>query len=160
MAGSGWDIDRAATALLECEDNRHDRGPITDEWPELDYDTAYAVQDETLRRRLAEKVYAHTAAYDGAIASLDAQLGQLFDELARRGSLDGTIVVVTSDHGEEFAEHGFMSHGNGLHFPALHVPLMVYAPGRAPAGQRVRARCSPHAASSGKRLWNSRSERG
>ncbi|MBK6870440.1 MAG: 4-oxalocrotonate decarboxylase [Kineosporiaceae bacterium] len=53
MAGSGWDIDRAATALLECEDNRHDRGPITDEWPELDYDTAYAVQDETLRRRLA-----------------------------------------------------------------------------------------------------------
>ena len=39
MAGSGWDIDRAATALLECEDNRHDRGPITDEWPELDYDT-------------------------------------------------------------------------------------------------------------------------
>ncbi len=52
-ANGTWDVDRAATALLECEDNRHDRTPITDEWPELDLDTAYAVQDETLRRRLA-----------------------------------------------------------------------------------------------------------
>jgi 2-oxo-3-hexenedioate decarboxylase len=49
---TGWDVDRAATALLGCEDNRCDRGPITDEWPELDLETAYAVQDETLRRRL------------------------------------------------------------------------------------------------------------
>ncbi len=52
-ANGTWDVDRAATELLECEDNRHDRTPITDEWPELDLETAYAVQDETLRRRLA-----------------------------------------------------------------------------------------------------------
>jgi 2-oxo-3-hexenedioate decarboxylase len=38
--------------LLEAEESRTDRGPITDEWPELDLETAYAVQDETLRRRL------------------------------------------------------------------------------------------------------------
>ena len=50
---AGWDIDRAAEALLACEDARADRHPITDEWPELDIDTAYRVQDETLRRRLA-----------------------------------------------------------------------------------------------------------
>jgi 2-oxo-3-hexenedioate decarboxylase len=50
---SGWDIDRAATVLLEAEDNRTDREPITDEWPEMDLETAYAIQDETLRRRLA-----------------------------------------------------------------------------------------------------------
>ncbi|TDW24210.1 2-keto-4-pentenoate hydratase [Kribbella kalugense] len=48
-----WDVDRAATVLLDCEATRTDRPPITDEWPELDQDTAYAVQDETLRRRLA-----------------------------------------------------------------------------------------------------------
>lgn len=48
-----WDVDRAATALLACERDRTDRGPITDEWPELDVATAYQVQDETLRRRLA-----------------------------------------------------------------------------------------------------------
>jgi 2-oxo-3-hexenedioate decarboxylase len=47
-----WDIARAAAVLLAAEDNRTDRGPITDEWPGLDLDAAYAVQDETLRRRL------------------------------------------------------------------------------------------------------------
>ncbi|WP_030661780.1 2-keto-4-pentenoate hydratase [Streptomyces cellulosae] len=47
-----WDIGRAAAALLASEDSRTDRGPITDEWPELDLATAYAVQDEALRRRL------------------------------------------------------------------------------------------------------------
>lgn len=49
---STWDCDRAASVLLEAEESRTDRGPITDEWPELDLETAYAVQDETLRRRL------------------------------------------------------------------------------------------------------------
>ncbi len=49
---STWDRDRAASVLLEAEESRTDRGPITDEWPELDLETAYAVQDETLRRRL------------------------------------------------------------------------------------------------------------
>jgi 2-oxo-3-hexenedioate decarboxylase len=50
---SSWTIERAAAELLECEDNRVDRDPITEEWPDLDLATAYAVQDETLRLRLA-----------------------------------------------------------------------------------------------------------
>jgi len=48
----GWDVDRAATVLLKAEADRKDRDPITDQWPDLDLATAYAVQDETLRRRL------------------------------------------------------------------------------------------------------------
>jgi 2-oxo-3-hexenedioate decarboxylase len=48
-----WNVARAATELLACEDARADREPITDEWPGLDVETAYAVQSETLRRRLA-----------------------------------------------------------------------------------------------------------
>lgn len=53
-----WDIDSVATELLACEDERRDREPFTDEWTDLDVDTAYQIQDETLRRRLArgEKV--------------------------------------------------------------------------------------------------------
>ncbi len=50
---TAWSVDRAATELLAAEDGRLDREPITDEWPELDVSTAYAVQDETLRRREA-----------------------------------------------------------------------------------------------------------
>lgn len=48
-----WDVDRAAEVLLACEDERTDRGPVTAEWPELDIETAYRVQTETLRRRQA-----------------------------------------------------------------------------------------------------------
>ena len=50
---SEWTVDRAATMLLEAEAAGTDRPPITDEWPGLDLATAYAVQEETLRRRLA-----------------------------------------------------------------------------------------------------------
>ncbi|MEP7380604.1 MAG: sulfatase, partial [Gemmatimonadota bacterium] len=90
------------------------------------------------RKHEPAEVVGLRGAYDGAIASLDAQLGRLFDELSRRQLLDRTIVIVTSDHGEEFAEHGYMSHGNGLNFPALHVPLIVRWPrGGLPAGAVV-----------------------
>ena len=76
-------------------------------------------------------------AYDGAIAYEDAQLGVLLGELQRRGHLANTVVLVTADHGEEFGEHGWLGHGNGLHLPALHVPLLISFPGQVPGGVRV-----------------------
>jgi 2-oxo-3-hexenedioate decarboxylase len=48
----GWDVARAATVLLDCERGRTDRGPVTEEWPGLDLETGYAVQDELLRRKV------------------------------------------------------------------------------------------------------------
>ncbi|MBL7500614.1 2-keto-4-pentenoate hydratase [Frankia nepalensis] len=50
---TGWTVERAAEELLRAEEARADRGRLTDEWPELDLATAYRVQDEALRRRLA-----------------------------------------------------------------------------------------------------------
>jgi len=50
---SEWTVHGAATVLLAAEDARADREPLTAEWPGLDLATGYAVQDETLRRRLA-----------------------------------------------------------------------------------------------------------
>lgn len=76
--------------------------------------------------------------YDGEIAYLDSQLGRLFRELERRGLLDNTLVIVTADHGDEFAEHGFVDHGSTLYRFALQVPLVVRLPGRVPAGRRIR----------------------
>ena len=75
--------------------------------------------------------------YDGSIAYLDAELGRLFRELERRGMLENTLVVLTADHGDEFAEHGFMGHGNTLYRLSVHVPLVLWFPGRIPAGRRV-----------------------
>src|SRR5262249_3096125 len=76
-------------------------------------------------------------AYDGALAYIDTQLGSLFEELGHRGVLENTLVIITSDHGEEFGEHGLLDHGNSLYFPSIHVPLVVYFPGRVPQGRVV-----------------------
>ncbi len=76
--------------------------------------------------------------YDNCIAYLDDQLGRLFAELEGRGLLANTLVVITSDHGENFDEHQLYGHGKSLYRPELHVPLLVLMPGRVPAGRVVR----------------------
>jgi arylsulfatase A-like enzyme len=77
--------------------------------------------------------------YDESLAYLDAELGALFAELKRRGLWDNTVVIVTSDHGEEFGEHNVFFHGNSLFRPALEVPLLVRYPEKVPAGRVVTA---------------------
>lgn len=83
-----------------------------------------------------EEVREEIDAYDGAISYIDEQIGRLLDDLRRRGVLDRTIVVVTSDHGEEFGEHGLFLHGHSLYLPSLHVPLVIRHPDRVPSGAR------------------------
>jgi arylsulfatase A-like enzyme len=68
--------------------------------------------------------------YDTAIRYATDELGVLLDELDRDGRLDGALVVVTADHGEEFFEHGGFSHGYSLHEEVLRVPLFVKLPGQ------------------------------
>jgi arylsulfatase A-like enzyme len=75
--------------------------------------------------------------YDREIAFLDDRLGSLFATLGNRGILDGTIVIVSSDHGEEFMEHGHMGHGFNVYNTTLLVPLLISFPGVAPEGVRV-----------------------
>jgi arylsulfatase A-like enzyme len=77
--------------------------------------------------------------YDGAINYLDVQVDSVLQALAARGLLDNTLVIVTSDHGELFGEHGVIQHGNSMYLPVLHVPLLLRWPGRVPAGARVGA---------------------
>ena len=66
--------------------------------------------------------------YDAELRYLDARLGQLFEALDERDLLEETIVVVTSDHGENLGEHGLMDHQYCLYDTLLHVPLVVYGP--------------------------------
>ena len=75
--------------------------------------------------------------YDRLIAAIDHEIGLIVSDLGRRGELDRTIIVVTSDHGEHFGEHGLNGHGNSLYLELLHVPLVVRYPGAVPRGVRV-----------------------
>ncbi len=67
--------------------------------------------------------------YDGEIAYLNTQLSRLFSSLRKRGMLDNTLVVVIADHGEEFAEHGGVTHGVQLHSEITGIPLIITGPG-------------------------------
>jgi arylsulfatase A-like enzyme len=67
--------------------------------------------------------------YDSGIARADAGLGQLIEGLRTRGILDSALLVVTSDHGEYFGEHGLYDHGRTLHRELLEVPLVAAGPG-------------------------------
>ncbi len=71
--------------------------------------------------------------YDGEIAYADSQLARLLDQLRKRQLLDRTIVVVAGDHGEGLGDHGERTHGMLVYDSTLRVPLVIAAPGRAPA---------------------------
>ncbi|HPC14808.1 MAG TPA: sulfatase-like hydrolase/transferase [Candidatus Hydrogenedentes bacterium] len=75
-------------------------------------------------------------AYDSEIAYMDIHLGRLFDGLRRYGLYDNTIVLFTSDHGEEFFEHRGWWHGQTLFDELLHVPCLIKLPRSAHAGER------------------------
>jgi arylsulfatase A-like enzyme len=79
--------------------------------------------------------------YDDAIAYMDDQIGRLLDTLDARGILRNTLIIVTSDHGEQFSEHAprLVRHGWSLYSPALHVPMLLSLPDHAPQGVRVAA---------------------
>ena len=70
------------------------------------------------------------ALYDGGVLEADRYLGLLFDKLKELNILKNTIIIITSDHGEEFWEHYDIaaSHGYSLFNELLHVPLIIYAP--------------------------------
>jgi arylsulfatase A-like enzyme len=76
-------------------------------------------------------------AYDREIRYVDDELRGLFAALAERGLDESTLVVVTADHGEEFLEHGLLQHGAALYEESLRVPLLLWGPGRIPAGVRI-----------------------
>ncbi len=70
--------------------------------------------------------------YDGEVAFTDLQVGRVLDALEEGGLADDTIVVLFSDHGEEFEDHGMTLHGHTLFGELVRVPLIVRAPGFTP----------------------------
>ena len=73
-------------------------------------------------------------AYDGEIAYVDEQIGRLLiGGRSARADAGRTAVIVAGDHGESLGAHGEPTHGMLVFDPAIRVPLMVRAPGVAPA---------------------------
>ncbi|MEM7435923.1 MAG: sulfatase [Myxococcota bacterium] len=77
------------------------------------------------------------ALYDGEISYHDRWFGDFMDKLDEAGVLEDTVVIVVSDHGEEFWEHGNVGHGHQIHQELIHVPFIMNWRGSLPAGTRV-----------------------
>ncbi len=76
--------------------------------------------------------------YDGAIRYLDEHVGRLLAEVGRLGLLDNTMVILFSDHGEDFFDHFSIGmHGNSLYDEQVHVPLLIRPPGGLDAPRRI-----------------------
>jgi choline-sulfatase len=82
-------------------------------------DTYFTARD---RRRLE-------ALHDGEITYHDRHFGRFVERLRELGLEDDVLFVITSDHGEEFYEHGSFGHGHSIFNELLHVPLLMRWPG-------------------------------
>lgn len=80
------------------------------------------------------------ALYDGEIAYIDKFIGNLLESLSDLGIADKTLVVLTSDHGEEFLDHGGTGHGQSLYEEQINVPLIMTYPPSLPAGRIIEDR--------------------
>ena len=116
------------------------------DWARRLFETPYAGtvtgmwQDFSRRDRAAVSAadLAHLLAlYDGEIRYADTEVGRVLDHLAARGLDRSTLVVVTSDHGEEFLEHGSWEHQKTLYEEVVRVPLALRGPGVAPRRERA-----------------------
>ena len=108
-----------------------------------------AAERELLESRGQFRFPVVSALYDAAVLSVDRWVGRLVDALRREGLYESTLLVVTSDHGEQLGEEAsagggrardgrfYNAHGHTLYEEMLRVPLIVKLPGGGHAGERV-----------------------
>ena len=87
------------------------------------------VRNEALREKVIDDYLPY---YDATVGMADEFVGGVLAALDRAGLAGNTLVLVTSDHGEEFGEHGFFGHGETLFEANTRVPLLVRLPAGTP----------------------------
>lgn len=98
---------------------------------EHDHDSIVHLENPTAEQLRRQRVH-----YYANITLIDEQIGELISALERRGVLEDTVIMVTSDHGDALGDHG-LSQKWTMYEPAVHVPAIVHAPGRVRAGITV-----------------------
>ncbi|HVV52569.1 MAG TPA: sulfatase-like hydrolase/transferase, partial [Polyangia bacterium] len=79
------------------------------------------------------------ALYDGEVTGSDALFAKFIADLKEMGVYDKSAVIVVSDHGDQFYEHGSVGHGDTVYQELTHVPMIIRAPGLFPKGKVVDA---------------------
>jgi arylsulfatase A-like enzyme len=100
--------------------------------PPSPYDRHF--EDEQSATATQDKRKIDSLQYDRELRYLDAQVSRFLAAIEARSLLDGTVLVVTSDHGEAFGEHGFWRHDQALYGELIRVPLYVKPAGPSRPG--------------------------
>ncbi|MEN8152923.1 MAG: sulfatase [Acidobacteriota bacterium] len=97
-----------------------------------DYSGSFTSKDIAfLRKQISENNYSEndinylTDCYDTEIRFTDFHIGKVIEELKKTGLYENTVIVFTSDHGEEFVERGWLGHSTSLHSEQINVPLLI-----------------------------------
>ena len=122
---SAWYIDRFPESASGYS------GPIGREFTDIP-----GIENGTLKLNDADRQQIINL-YDAEIMYVDRQIGVLLAALDRLGLKENTAVIFTSDHGEEFWDHGGLIHGRTLYTESVHVPLFIRHPKRLPKNLRV-----------------------
>lgn len=108
-------------------------GPVEDRNYDLLELRPYMGKIDSPQEKLTpSQVHSERNSYDATLAYLDREMDRLLTALERDGSLRNTIVIIASDHGEQFGEHGLFDHGNSLYRFATEVPLIILGPSVPP----------------------------
>ncbi len=139
-------------AWIHYMDVHHPYVPHDDEAEAMGLDLDVSEQDAIrLRRKMLEEpeeltddeVETLVDLYDNEIRYTDRHIGRLVDAVEESVGLDDTAFVVTSDHGEEFGEHGGFSHNPSLYDEVLSVPFVVDGADRVAGLTRTGHRDAP-----------------
>lgn len=119
--------------FLELYDKQPYHGPV------VPRKTAYHLEDikkDKFRPTQRDKDRI-LALYDGEISYHDKYFGKFLQKLETLGLMEDTLIMVVSDHGEEFWDHGSVGHGHQIHQELIHVPFLLIWKGTIPEKVRV-----------------------
>lgn len=94
------------------------------------------IKQGTLKVNDTDKAYLE-ALHNAEITQSDTAFGIFIKDLKDAGLYDSSVVMVISDHGDEFWDHGDVGHAQGPHQELVHIPFMVRAPGLLPTGKVI-----------------------
>lgn len=116
-----YDLDSHPEPLKKLRENH-----IND-----DHDAVYHLRNPT-----PEQTHRQRAHYYANVTMIDDQVGELMKALDKRGVLEDTIIIFTTDHGDCLNDHGLSQKWN-MFEQSIHVPAIVWAPGKVAAGKKV-----------------------
>jgi arylsulfatase A-like enzyme len=110
------------------------KAPLAEHLVERAPVTNQDLQMQAFTRRDPQLMQDSIDLYDGEVRAADERIGEMWKRLESLGLTDSTLLIVTSDHGEEFEEHGRVGHGMSLYREVIRVPLVFHSPGIWPDG--------------------------